>query len=585
MPLFSLHRNPRLLMTLIVALAQGFLLGWLHTAVREEFWPFGSPRWLFTFFTLALFVPLTLQLMSEHWRNVRLWTVVATMSALLFYFGRHFGADISIVDGDFRFGPPDGFIFFAVFCVLWLHFIPFLHVRLATGRWRCDYGDLFAAASRQALMLAEAALFTGLFWALLMLWAALFKMLGYSFFHFLFTEPAFAYPFTTAAFGAALYLTGSLDRLVTVAREQLLGMLKWLAPVAGLILVLFAPTLLFKLPHLIVENERAISAAWLLWLVAFTVLLLNAGFQSGRIEQPYPRAIGLFLRIAVPATVIVAGTALYALCIRVLEYGLTVDRFFALVVACVALVYSIGYTLAAVRKGPWLNGIERINVGMAIGLMILLGLTLTPIVSPYRLSAASQMAQALARQGEERQSALLYLRFEAGGYGIRALRRLEKFAGAAPYAKEIREQAASMLKRKNRWDGSAEVDSDALLADIPVYPAGRRMPPELLDVLRKDFRRGSLQHIRNLGNRKPLALFIDLNADGAEECVLFVHSRYLLYTLRDGRWTGSDKDPPHFAISDEDLRKALSSGDVSALPQRWRDLRIGGRVLRFENPL
>src|SRR5690606_22148732 len=106
------------------------------------------------------------------------------------------------------FDSQGAFVFFVVGGILWLHFLPFLRVRLATGRWRCEYERLFDAACQRAIMLAEAALFTGLFWALLMLWAVLFKMLGYGFFEWLFTEPRFAYPFTTVAYGVALYLIG-----------------------------------------------------------------------------------------------------------------------------------------------------------------------------------------------------------------------------------------------------------------------------------------------------------------------------------------------------------------------------------------
>src|SRR5690606_21128929 len=142
-------------------------------------------------------------------------------------------------------------------------------------------------------------------------------------------------------------------------------------------LVLFAPTLLIKLPDLLFEGKRAISAAWLLWLLAFTVLLLNAGYQNGRMETPYPRPIALFLRFVTPAMIIVAATALYALFVRVAEYGITVDRVFAIIVAVAGLVYAVGYTSAGFRKGLWMRGIESVNVALAAGIIVVLVLTLT----------------------------------------------------------------------------------------------------------------------------------------------------------------------------------------------------------------
>ena len=52
----------------------------------------------------------------------------------------------------------------------------------------------FTNAWRNKLMLAEAVLFTGLFWLLLFLWQALFHLLGIDYFRNLFEEPIFIYP-------------------------------------------------------------------------------------------------------------------------------------------------------------------------------------------------------------------------------------------------------------------------------------------------------------------------------------------------------------------------------------------------------
>ena len=164
--------------------------------------------------------------------------------------------------------------------------LPFVQARIVAGTWRSSYPMLFSTAWRNKLMLAEAALFTGLFWILLVLWQELFHMLGLNFFRDLFSKPIFIYPVTFLVFGIALHLIGSVDRLTSVLLEQLLNVLKWLSMVAGVLLVIFTFALIFKLPGMISSQDRPISAAWLLWLLACLVLLINAAYRDGTIANP-----------------------------------------------------------------------------------------------------------------------------------------------------------------------------------------------------------------------------------------------------------------------------------------------------------
>jgi hypothetical protein len=141
---------------------------------------------------------------------------------------------------------------------------------------------------------------------------------------------------------------------------------------------------------LLFTGQKAIGAAWLLWLTAVVVLLLNAAYRDGSVSQPYPKWIAQFLRVVVPLTVIVSLTALYALWMRSQHYGLTVERVWAFVVAGAALLYAVGYSISAFGRGAWLGGIARVNVVVAIALIAVISTALTPVLSPYRLAANSQ---------------------------------------------------------------------------------------------------------------------------------------------------------------------------------------------------
>ncbi|HYK24748.1 MAG TPA: hypothetical protein VEV18_00700, partial [Steroidobacteraceae bacterium] len=238
--------TPALPAILIAAVVQGWALYGLHRAIVAHHWPATQLGWLLGLYALAVLAPATLQLLVEHVRKPALWALVSVIGGLAFYFGWHHGT--AVADQPLESAASDFFALAFVLLVWWLHVLPFMQNRLVAGRWTADYRLLFVHAWRNILALAEAALFTGLFWLILELWQALFHMLGIDFFRELFRKPLFVYPVTSIVFGCALHLIGSVERLIAAVLEQLLNVLKWLATVAGVLLTLFTIALVFKLP-------------------------------------------------------------------------------------------------------------------------------------------------------------------------------------------------------------------------------------------------------------------------------------------------------------------------------------------------
>jgi hypothetical protein len=581
--------SPRLAISLAAALTQGLLLVWLHTRIEQEMWPAAAPEWMGALYAIGVILPITIQLLSEHWRSKLLWSSLIAMGLALFYFGWHFG---NLVGAPFPDRPLDQdacFTFGISTALLWLLFLPFLRRRLVTGSWRGAYAELFTLAWQNKIALAEAAAFTGALWLLLFLWAALFRMLGYTVFEHFFEWPGFVYPFTAVAFGVALHLAGSVERIVTVVREQLLGLLKWLAPVAALILALFAPTLLAKLPGLVSSGAKAISAAWLLWLMAVFVLLLNAGYQNGQGERPYPRGLAFALRVVVPAMLLVSLVAMYSLWIRITEYGVTVERVYAVIVALTAIAYSAGYTIAALKRGPWMQGIERVNVLVAAALIVIVALLLTPLASPYRLAASSQARRlAVISNDEERESALRYLRFDAGRYGIR---QLEKFVAAKsnPQAIKLGAEARVALELENKWGSPARIIESDALRSIQAFPAGREVEPALRSAIRSALR-GRRLEFDSASPAQASLLFVDLNGDEVEEAIFLAEGSWGLFAPRAHGWSVigwhtmdcRDGRVQRLAVGNHPacddlakLRQPLAAGDYHLVDPKWRDLRIG----------
>jgi len=581
---------------LMAAVIQGWALYGLHHAIKAHHWPATDQPWLIGLYALAVFIPLSAQLLAEHARTAALWRLVAVLAAAYFYFGWHHGSSVASAGAEQFTHTPAYFSIALLLIILWLMALPFAQIRLVTGHWGTQYHSLFASAWRNKLMLAEASLFTGLFWLLLFLWQMLFHMLGIDFFRELFEEPIFAYPVTSLAFGCALHLIGSIERLTSVVLEQILNVLKWLGLLAGVILAFFTIALVFKLPGLLFTGQKAIGAAWLLWLTAVVMLLLNAAYRDGSVSEPYPKWIARFLRWVVPLTVIISLTALYALLMRTRHYGLTVERVWAFVVAAAALLYSVGYSISAVRGGAWLGGIARVNVAAAIALMAVICAALTPVLSPYRLAADSQyglvLTQGLGAAADKgananalsRNTPMQYLDFDSGQYGRARLQELAQLQTGAD-AEEIRRLAKQLLSQSGRWEAPHVPDTAAMVAKLRIFPVGRSLDRDLTDQLLADLRKARNGYTFQVWGDDAAGIYIDLNGDGSDEFVFLAARHGLVYENRGGRWALVGDIFPQPRISPpSDFAGAivaeLARGNVSATAPKWKELSIGGHVFR-----
>jgi hypothetical protein len=583
----SLTTGKSLPVILIAAVVQGWALYALHLAVRDSHWPATQPTWLYALYAVALFVPITVQLLADQRDKRSTWILIGALAAAYACFGAFQGANVTNEEMDRFLDRGEWFEPAFVLTVLWVLILPFMHSRVIEGRWRVGYRTLFAVAARDAVLLAAAAAFTLAFWLILFLWQQLFHMLGIDFFRELFDEPMFVYPVMSLTFGIAIHLIGSVERLTAVLLDQPLYLLKWLAIVVALVIALFSVALLVKLPGMLASGERAISAALLLWLVAFMVTLLNAAFRDGTVERPYPAWIAFALRCVVPLLVIVAFTAGYALYVRVAAYGFTAERVWAWIVAAAACIFACGYAIAAVVRGPWMSAMQRVNVIAALFLIGIISLALTPVLSPSRIAANSQFALALEQSdsdaGDRREgvSPMHYLRFNSGEYGRKRLQELANVQNH-PRAALIREEAAEMIARENRW-GRSPVRGDVkrTLAAMPVYPAGKALDDALVARVQSDA--ATLPCFPCGGDTQDVAgAFLDLNADGQDEFLLILPPVVRVYEGHAGQWrhVGSMRSPS--AHPARDMVEAVRAGRIEVSAPKWQDLQIGGRTYEIE---
>jgi hypothetical protein len=575
---------PRPVAILAIAALQGLALYALHLSIDGKFWPATQLALLAPLYLLVLLLPLTAQLLIRHLRERVLRQSLAVMAAVFAGLGVFFGAGL-VPGAALPAAEPDLIAANVLpLLVLWLVSIAFLRARLETGTWRPPYPALVAAAWRNKLTLFEAGVFVALFWGLLLLWATLFRTLQIDVFRELFTAPLFIYPATALALGFALHLIGSIDRLVDVLLTQVLNLLKWLAPLAGLIVALFAVALLPRLRDLFANAQRPLSAFALLWIVALTLLLLNAAYQDGRAERPWGAALSTAMRIVPPLMLVIALTALYAVWVRIDSVGFTVSRYWGFVKAGMATTHALAYAWAALRGGPWMQGISRANPLLAALLCATLLLSLSPVLSPYRLSASSQVAIALATDDiRQRDSALSYLRFDAGEPGLIQLRALAERDGS-PQDIALAATASQWLQRQTYWERRDQPpDYTPWRAALRIYPVGRDLPPELEAPLRAVIEGSALlRQFSADSDSVPSALWVDLVGDEGAELLVMSDSDYLLLRRQDNVWAEHSRGSLYSRpTARTDRAAALAAGDFAAAEAELRDLRIGAEVLRL----
>jgi len=578
---------------LAAAAVQGWALFGLHHAIKAHTWPATNLAWLFALYAVVVLIPLTTQLLADQVRKPASWTILGLMTLAFFYFGWHHGGSVASFWDQHFAESGECFPLAIVLLVLWLILMPFVQARLQVGRWTAEYRQLFDYAWRNAITLAEAVAFTGLFWLLLYLWQSLFHMLQIDFFRDLFEEPLFVYPVTSLVFGCALHLIGSVDRLVSSVLDQVLNVFKWLGTVSGVLLALFTLALLSRLPGLVMTGQKAIGASWLLWLVAVMVLFLNAAFRDGTVGKPYPKWIAVSFRAVFPLTVIVSLTAIYALYVRAAEYGLSVERVWGFIVAGAVLIYSVGYSFAAINRGAWFGGLAQVNVVVAIVLIVTISLSLTPILSPYRLAANSQYAMVLKGRFKPTDkpsyysSPFHYLRFDSGAYGRHRLDQLAQLQNHRD-ADRIRTLAAASIRLTSPWQSAsppAETASEAL-AKMVIYPKGRTLDTDLSQRITAELNDPRRQYLWTLALDARLAgLFVDLSPDssGSEQFVLLTGSSGVVYQKSASGWREVGRaSAPDPAASQEDILSKLAQGDVSIKDPAWKELWIGAHRIRVQ---
>ncbi len=338
--------------------------------------------------------------------------------------------------------------------------VPFLITGARSG-WR-DYPALFLEAWSVVLRFAAAMAFTGLVWLVIYLSDAVLNIVGLDVIGRLLKHEVVPLVLTGAVLGLGMAVIHDLADLLSP--YVVLRLFRLFLPVVLAVMAVFLVALPFRGLDGLAGGLS--PAMLLLTMVAGGIALVSIAVdQSDADATQSPLLVRSAQGMALVLPVL-AGLALWAIWLRVDERGWSPDRVFVMLVAGIGVAYGLIYAVAVLRGAGWMGRIRQGNIMMALALIVLAALWLTPVLNAERISARDQLARfASGRTPVERLDvAALQSWGEPGAAAMAELEALAKEPG--------QEALAAVLAGDAPAPG---VDRDALLAGLraamPVQPA------------------------------------------------------------------------------------------------------------------
>ncbi|QYX57928.1 DUF4153 domain-containing protein [Roseovarius sp. SCSIO 43702] len=363
---------------------------------------------------------------------------------------------------------------------------PFLASALEVeGGWR-RYPLLFDTAWSIVVRYSAAGLFVGVVWAVLLLSDALLSLVGVTVIEDLIELDPVPWLISGIALGLGLAIVHELRDYISAF--LFIQLLRVLLPLLLIVLVVFI--LALPIQGLSGLFGTLSPAATLAGVTLAAVTLISAVLHRDAGAEAEGRILRRSAQVLSVLIVVPASLAVYAVAVRIGQYGLTPDRIAAMTVALVILAYALGYAGSVVLRAGWMARMRRVNLGLALVTIAVAALWLTPVLNPERMSAASQLAR--AERGAAPESLPIWeFTHEWGRPGKRALAQLRAME-AHPQHERILALIGHARNVEYRYQFELEADGDTapgLDGLIPVQPAGATLPEGALDGLSAPQRR------------------------------------------------------------------------------------------------
>lgn len=503
--------------------------------------------------------------------------VLAMTAAALFYWNSGRYTDI-----DQQFDAPFAFVAWAVLLKLGAPF----GAAVVKGRVR-DYTYLFDTAWGIVVRYLAAWVFVGLFWALLMLSNELLGIVGITIIEDLLDVDAIPYVLTGGVLGLALAVAQDLKAYISP--YLVLRLLRLLLPMLLVVVLVF----IVALPVQGLSNLfGSFSAAGIVMGIAIAgITLITSALDRDDIDaitSPFMIYATKAMALVLP---ILAGLAVWAIWLRVSDYGWTPERLAATVAAAFVLAYALLYAAAILRATTWAHHIRQANIGLALCVMGVAVLWLSPVLNAEKISVENQVNRYLTGRVQAKDFPAWELQNTWGIAGQKAAQDL------AALPDDTHSQIIADLARaadQNKWEFNRETDAEddlqhaqSLLENLQIHPADATITVETLADLSSYTE--SWANICMEPATSNCQLIIGPFANYGEEAGIFIisgdQSRSGVYmsVLGESQSTYARRLPLEDTVQIDELIEGITSGDWRIAPSSRQSLWVGGTELSADN--
>lgn len=342
--------------------------------------------------------------------------------------------------------------------------LPFWMAAQGPRGWRDD-AALFTHSWTIVVRYGAAWLFAALVWAVLLAGGALLSLVGLDLVDAVTDVAPVPYVLTGAALGLGLAVVGEMADLVSP--DLVVRLMRLMVPPVLVVVALFMAVLPL---HGLAPLLGGLSvAATLLGIVALSVTLVSAAVDATDADAVEAPVMVVATRALAALVAPTAGLAVWAVWMRVADAGWTPARVAAAGIGAVALGYGLVYLRALAGGRDWKARLRAGNRQMALVILALAGLSLTPLLDAEAISARDQVARYEAGAVDAAGLDLAALS-DWGTAGAEAIAALEARA-AAPG----QEALAARLADRDSWAmpglGQPQAMRAELAATMPLRPA------------------------------------------------------------------------------------------------------------------
>lgn len=557
--MLTLNRSAKT--SLSIGLAQGLLL-WLASVIAE-------PGMKFALVTAVLVGGINLLLLGDNirrrgtgWLVLGLTVVMTAISGWVFWEGDDTGRPGNWLPGSWT-------CFAVVITYICTAFILSWPTREGSAP---RYEDLFRHAWDTVFIVLLGLLLNAVFWALLLLWGSLFKMLGIVALNKLFSADGFIYVTSAMVFALGVNMGRENDRVIGLLRGILLTLCRVLLPLSALIVIVFT----FALPFtgLAPIWATGYSTTIMLCLVAANLFLLNGVFQDGAQNSGYPVWLLRMVDLCLLCLPVLVGLAGYSTWLRIEQYGLTPSRLLAMLLVGVMFAHSLAAVWAViVPQGQWLGRLRVSNPVIALMTVLVLLVIHTPWLSPLQFSAQNQVQRLTEGKTPVERFDAETLRNRLGAPGRQAyealLAQVEQGQVLTPEARQV------LLKRLKEAETSTGHSSERVIEWIGPKVEGS----EQFD---------TPQIGGNACRGGGCVLWaVDLDQDGQDEVLRVSQSdRYDApeFFKRDAQGSWQLVGRYEGVENAQALIEKIRQGDVKVVKPRYQSLQVEGVILDPRKP-